>query len=320
MLAGTVPQFGSVHTCSLTFKAWPIETWLEDELAGRPLRHFFGYNADETSRIDKSEVATASRNALDREAPIRAHRMVFGFNADEIERIERGRAYDTPRRISEYPLREWGWTRLRCLDYIKRMIGVVWKKSACVFCPFNALKADGMARMRQFPDRVAHALLLEHISLSMNLRGTLYRKGSLRSIVEQDGNVSALARFKERLDAAEFALYRVRRIYSKKGKADRAVERVMSGPRPEVEREFDKVSRGLARRTQHGINYGYEIERLANSYPAFESFYVCAPATVPSKTRYGFDWFDAKWNDLNPERPTATLGVRRASQLRLLAA
>jgi hypothetical protein len=246
--------------------------------------------------------------------------MVFGFNADEIERIERGRAYDTPRRISEYPLREWGWTRLRCLDYIKRMIGVVWKKSACVFCPFNALKADGMARMRQFPDRVAHALLLEHISLSMNLRGTLYRKGSLRSIVEQDGNVSALARFKERLDAAEFALYRVRRIYSKKGKADRAVERVMSGPRPEVEREFDKVSRGLARRTQHGINYGYEIERLANSYPAFESFYVCAPATVPSKTRYGFDWFDAKWNDLNPERPTATLGVRRASQLRLLAA
>src|SRR5215213_2041702 len=52
MLAGTVPQFGSVHTCSLKFKAWPIETWLEDELAGRPFRHFFGYNADETSRIN----------------------------------------------------------------------------------------------------------------------------------------------------------------------------------------------------------------------------------------------------------------------------
>ena len=111
------------------------------------------------------------------------------------------------------------------------MIGVTWKKSACSFCPFNALKAEGMARMRQFPERVAHALLLEHISLSMNPRGTLYRKGSLRSIVEQDGNRAVLAKFKENLDASEFALYRVRRIYSKKGKADRAVEKITTGTR-----------------------------------------------------------------------------------------
>jgi len=162
--------------------------------------------------------------------------------------------------------------------------------------------------------------MLEHISLSMNPRGTLYRKGSLRSIIEQDGNVAALARFKEKLEASEFALYRVRRIYSKKGKADRTVERITTGTRREVEREFSRVARRLTRRAEHGINYAYEIERLAESYPAFESFYVCAPATVPSKTRYGFDWFDAKWNDLNPQHPTATLGARRASQLRLLAA
>ncbi len=320
MLAGTVPQFGAVHTCSLKFKVFPIEFWLKDELAGRPYRHFFGYNADETSRIEKSEAATAARNALGQEAQAGAHRMVFGFNADEIERIERGRAYDTPRRISEYPLKEWGWSRLHCLEYIKKMIGVTWKKSACVFCPFAALKSEGMVRLRQFPERVAHALLLEHISLSMNPRGTLYRRGSLRSIVEQDGNLAALARFKEKLDASEFALYRVRRIYSKKGKADRAVERIITGSRTEVEREFGKVSRGLVHTTQHGINYAYEIERQAENYPAFESFYVCAPATVPSKTRYGFDWFDEKWNAVNPAQPTETLGARRASQLRLIAA
>ena len=43
------------------------------------------------------------------------------------------------------------------------MTGITWKKSACAFCPFNALKAEGMARMRQFPERVAHALLLEPV-------------------------------------------------------------------------------------------------------------------------------------------------------------
>ena len=320
MLAGTVPQFGAVHTCSLKFKVFPIEFWLKDELAGRPYRHFFGYNADETSRIEKSEAATAARNALDQEIPAGAHRMVFGFNADEVERIERGRAYDTPRRISEYPLREWGWTRLHCLEYIRKMIGVTWKKSACTFCPFNALKEEGMARMRLFPERVAHALMLEHVSLSMNPRGTLYRKGSLRSIIEQDGNLAALARFREKLEASEFALYRVRRIYSKKGKADRAVERITTGTRQEVEREFSRVARRLTRRTEHDIHYAYEIERVSESYPAFESFYVCAPAPVPSKTRYGFDWFDEKWNRLNPSHQTETLGVKRASQLKLLAA
>jgi hypothetical protein len=166
----------------LKFKAFPIELWLKDELAGRPYRHCFGYNAAETSRIEKSEEATALRNAVDSGAG--AHRMVFGFNADEIERIERGRAYDTPWRTSEYPLRERGWTRLDCLNYIRKMTGITWKKSACLFCPFNALKAEGMTRLRRFPERVAHALMLEHISLSMNPRGTLYRKGSLRSIVE----------------------------------------------------------------------------------------------------------------------------------------
>ncbi len=318
MLAGTVPQFGSTHTCSLKFKVFPIELWLKDELAGRPYRHCFGYNADETSRIEKSEEATALRNAIDPDAG--AHRMVFGFNADEIERIERGRAYDTPWRTSEYPLREWGWTRLDCLNYIRKMTGITWKKSACSFCPFNVLKAEGMTRLRRFPERVAHALMLEHISLSMNPRGTLYRKGSLRSIVEQDGNRAALAAFNERLDASEFALYRVRRIYSKKGKADRSVERVMTGTRSEVEREFRRISRGLISDTQHGIRYAYEVERIAESYPAFESFYVCAPATVASKARYGFDWFDEKWNRLNPLRQTETLGVKRASQLRLIAA
>jgi hypothetical protein len=48
--AGSVPTFGSAHTCPLKFKAFVIEKWLEGNLLG-PIRHSFGYNADERQRI-----------------------------------------------------------------------------------------------------------------------------------------------------------------------------------------------------------------------------------------------------------------------------
>lgn len=44
--AGTVPQFSGERRCSLKFKAWVIETWLAQELAGQSFRHAFGFNAD----------------------------------------------------------------------------------------------------------------------------------------------------------------------------------------------------------------------------------------------------------------------------------
>jgi len=91
-------------------------------------------------------------------------------------------------------------------------------------------------------------------------------------------------------------------------------------PRREVELEFQGVSRGLIPRIQHGLNYAYEIDRVSDSYPTFESFYVCTPATMPSKTRSGFDRFDEKWNRLNPAHQTESFGVKRALQLPLIAA
>jgi hypothetical protein len=62
------------HISSLKFKAWVIEHWLANHLR-HPARHAFGYNADDTDRVAKSEAANLRRIA-------------FGFNADEIERIE----------------------------------------------------------------------------------------------------------------------------------------------------------------------------------------------------------------------------------------
>ena len=103
LTAGTVPQYGGEHTCSLKFKAWVIESWLAQNLT-QPTRHAFGYNVEERSRVAKSEAATLRRIA-------------FGFNAEEHGRISRAASYDTPLRQGFYPLVEWGWTRQDCIDY-----------------------------------------------------------------------------------------------------------------------------------------------------------------------------------------------------------
>jgi hypothetical protein len=58
---------------------------------------------------------------------------------------------------------------------------------------------------------------------------------------------------------------------------------------------FERMSSGLEVRVEHDIRYGYARMREPDHYPAVEEFFVVAPATVESKTRYGFDWFEAKW-------------------------
>jgi hypothetical protein len=60
-------------------------------------------------------------------------------------------------------------------------------KSACYFCPFNALKADAIERHKAHPEQVADALMLEHVCLSLNPRGTLYRDKSLIQITMSSG-------------------------------------------------------------------------------------------------------------------------------------
>lgn len=290
--AGTVPQYAGERRCSLKFKAWVIETWLAQELYAESYRHAIGYNSDEESRIAKSEAAFAGRNRDN-------VRVAFGFNCDEEGRIAKARQYDSPQRVGWYPLSkaEWNWTRQNCLDYLKRITGVSWQKSACVGCPFCARTEDALERMRNFPDRVADALLLEHQSLCLNPRGTLYRDQTLLSVVMQAGNAVALRLFAERLAMSEYAIYRVRRIYKKKGKADRAVEKLCVGTRAAMLTCLQSLisSRQLSAREEHNITYAYVREREAQKYPACEEFYVAAPAAIESKTRYGFEWFEARW-------------------------
>ena len=298
--AGTVPQFGGEHICSLKFKAWVIERWFAENLA-QPARHAFGYNATETKRVAKSEAANARRVA-------------FGFNAEEHKRIDKAMRYDSPLRQSFYPLVEWGWTRDACIDYLLRALGVLWQKSACVQCPFNALKDDALRRHQQHPEQVSDAMLLEYVSLALNPRGTLYRNQSLIEITRANGNLRASTSYEGKLETMPWAVYRIRRIYhaakatdgtlieSKKGTAIRAVERLTE--------EIDRTAalahlQSLIAPTDETvvlreIRYVYR-QRCAATYPTREEFLVAAPAVVASKARFGLEWFEEQWNQRQQE-------------------
>jgi len=283
------------HISSLKAKVFPIERWLRDYYP-YPAHHAMAYNAEETKRIEKSIAADARRVA-------------FGFNAEEAKRIERTREYDTPLRTSIFPLLEWGWNRGRCLEYLKHQLGVQWAKSACVYCPFNRLNDDSIERHKAHPVRVADALMLEHVSLSMNPRGMLYPSQSLIQITESSGNHAAMQAFASKLRASEWAIYRIRRVYypardkkgvvrpDRKGNAIRAVERLIDSlTRSEAEcrlRELALPGNEITER--HGITYLYR-RRCGTQYPTKEEFLVAAPAVVATKARYGLDWFEQQWD------------------------
>ena len=283
---GTVPQYGGVHRCALKFKGWVIEQWLEANLRGHA-HHAFGYNAEERKRISQSEDALRERIA-------------FGFNADETARIDRSCEYNTLTRQAFYPLVGWDWTRAKCVDYIREEPGVTWRKSACVYCPFNALKNDAIDRHLEHPEQVADALVIEHMSMALNPRGTLYKGRSLIQIATNTGNDEALKGYRQRIDSVRWAQYRVRRIYTKKGQADRAVEKLevfASAVEARANLAGFAVSLSLPFEELRGIPYVWRQRRSEAEFPTREEFWTIAPATVESKARGGLAWFDAKWSD-----------------------
>lgn len=299
--AGIVPAFTGPHRCSLKSKAQVIETWLASEFEKSTftgiVHHAFGYNAEETRRVRKSEEAFAVRH------------IAFGFNAEEVKRVDRARAYDTAIRVGFYPLVEWGWTRDHCSHYLLTVFGKQISRSACVYCPFCNVDDEVLARHREHPEQIADALILERGSLCMNPRGTLYRGKSLWEITERAGHTEILAIFEERLQAEAHAVYRVRRLYAaksnpdgttnsaKKGNVQRAVERLTDPlPLAEAQQAWDReVAGGGTVETHRGISYLYR-ERCAETYPTREDFLVVAPAVIDTKARYGIEWFNDIWD------------------------
>ena len=336
-LNGTVPQCGGVHRCAQKYKAWVIENWLDQNL-NAPATHAIGYNAEETGRIAKSEYNVEKRRR-EKAAKVafgfnseetsrieraneydglrgRGKRVAFGYNADETKRISKNCEYNTFTRTAFYPLMEWGWNRQACLDYLQKVLGVIWKKSACVFCPFacNLANMEDLAeRHRNHPVQVGAALMMEQVALAMNPRQPLYGKKALVDIVTNAGNAAAVADFQRRLDETAWALYRVRRIAYpgkklrkdgklKKGVVRRAVERLADfRSRPEALAALVSAAGGLPLSELRGIPY---VERTARSpvLPSREEFLTIAPATVPTKSQFGIPDFDKKWASITTLR------------------
>jgi hypothetical protein len=52
-----------------------------------------------------------------------------------------------------------GGTIIQFHDYLREQFGVTWKKSACVYCPFNRLTTEAIERHKAHPAQVADALM-----------------------------------------------------------------------------------------------------------------------------------------------------------------
>jgi hypothetical protein len=199
-----------------------------------------------------------------------------------------------------------------CLqNYILAKTGILWTKSACLACPFAHHKANLVqlqARHLEHPYQVADALMLERMSLALNPRGQTYRAETLMTMTWRSGNVKALDLFQYMLEAGEWTIYRVRRLYgakagnaseqpAKKGTVQRAVEKgdvfqSELAARAELHRRAQAAGWELA--VENDIHYAY-VQRRAVGYPAREEYYVVAPARVEDKTRYGIEKFNRQW-------------------------
>ncbi|HZC22923.1 MAG TPA: hypothetical protein VE866_06255, partial [Candidatus Binatia bacterium] len=281
----------------------------EAEAAGKKkltMRVAFGFNAEETSRIENASEYDGLRGEV---APCGAAFSEGESLLDDSEDAATDRSF---KREAFYPLLEWGWTRQDCLDYIKAKLGVDWSKSCCTFCPFQCSRqnfSEMIRRQKMHTDQVASALVMEHLSLAMNPRGTLYRDNALIQITIDNGNAEAIAKYEQKLTSFDWAVYRVRRIYqmgkdkkhrpdpSKKGLAYRAVEKldVFPGKGQAFNALLTLAStEGLEITEARGIPYAYR-ERCERTYPSREEFFTIAPALVETKARYGIPWFNGLW-------------------------
>lgn len=265
LAAGTVPQVAS-RRCSEKFKGWTNDTWLEQEMNGEPFRQ------------------------------------AMGFNADEAKRVDRDACYGGDNRNSEYPLMAWGMGREACEQYLRQAFGVDWPKSCCVFCPFAKGKEHILARYRESPEEAAEALFIEHVSLSLNPRMPLYADKSLAGCIDKDENREAQRLLEAKLAASEWALYQVRRVFKRKGSADRAITVVGRGSRLEMmlalETRFD--DRQVKQDLSGGIVRYITVPRVPDLYPCAEEMWVAAPAVVKEKQPKKFEETWERVNALVP--------------------
>ncbi|WP_073780596.1 hypothetical protein [Streptomyces sp. MJM1172] len=188
--AGTVPQIASGRrTCSLRWKGFCLDQWAAAEFGGASFRRVIGYHYGELGRAEKD---TRIQRLLNAEA---------------------GRTICEP----FYPLILAQEGRQDVEDYVLEQLGEPIRKSYCAMCPFSGVCASRSAheqRLREHPHIAADVLRMEHVSMALNERSSLYGSASLYRRLTEDGrNRPVLRAFEELLDQAPYAIYEVRRIF-----------------------------------------------------------------------------------------------------------
>ncbi|MGV0029218.1 hypothetical protein [Phormidesmis priestleyi] len=102
--SGTVPRLGRPHICAQRWKGEVLDAWISDHIS-EGFGPYLGYNVDETKRAGKADGYTCQGHPF------------------------------------LYPLIAWGWTRDDCIEYLYRSLGVLRRKSACSYCPFQQKQA-----------------------------------------------------------------------------------------------------------------------------------------------------------------------------------
>ncbi|SKK90505.1 Uncharacterised protein [Mycobacteroides abscessus subsp. massiliense] len=267
--AATLPQRGGARLCSVHSKGDLLDPVIARITRGRPFRHVIGFEANERARADKD------------------------------------RLFDTELRTGWYPLRDWGWTRADCHDFVVDTFGESIPKSCCGFCVFAMSTANGRAatvqRYRQEPELGVEALVLEQLARSINPSQTLIEGSSAADLVATAGLTEVQQRVEAHLETCEWSLYEVRRLVRPgrsggKGITARSLRVAATGSR-------DQMARQLAgqpgRRVQgpDGIVRHILRDRATDS-SRVDHLYVAAPAGGQDKQRSGFEqWWQESTGD-----------------------
>lgn len=263
LTAGTIPLTGSKRLCSVHAKGNALDPVVAALTRGRPFRQILGFECSER----------------------------------EVKRADKDAGYNTPARTGAYPLIEWGWNRQTCSDYLTRVFGVEWLKSACTFCPFALTNKESrertVVRFGREPERGVLALYMEHLALALNENMGLVAGDRLIDLIAADPSLAhVLDALEARLDASPHALYEVRRVL-REGPPARSIRQLRIGTRAEMRAAFEHAterarSTGLIVDTAQSGHQRIWRHQRGNTLPTIEHFLVVAPADAHDKEQPHF--------------------------------
>lgn len=264
--SATVPQ-SKDRKHSQKFKGWVIDQWIAENIGDEPYVHVMGYDVSEPERV-AGDLALGLAN-----------------------------------KIPLYPLVVWGWDWDACERYIRQRLGVRWKRSHCVECPFAFSITKG-GRKRTIPRLLAHphqaigALTMEYLAVACNPRQALIAgKEQLYDLIaDWPGGPILLELFHHHLDAAEWAVYDVQRGFGskpgdamKRGQPARSMRPLITGSRADMLTRLKRAADLLGRRLEtDGRHYRVWWRRRGIYFPTVEHLLTAAPALAHDKTTPGF--------------------------------